>query len=387
LTLGLLLLGVCAVSPAPTFLPAKMADSRKVVVTRKYEIKVVRGKKNVADIPAIMSFWGATNDQVVLDSNFTYSLKPDKVGIAADDRGTPRRYYELTWEAPQADSITVTQSLLVEVSCRNLLSTAAKMPYPKEVQDFYATSLAKDAEINPDNPKIAEIVKGILAKSRYAEDAIELACDHVCENVKFQSGAAQMSDKILADGKGNCVGMAKLACAILRKAGIPAERVPGSFIGSTNGHEYIEAYLPDAGWVFYDLSNANRGFKCPDVLMTTGWSYRIGDGASDKWVQGDFLESKDAAPYKEPGPSANSKVREAPKGMTVEGVKVVYQAPPASAKVRHLPLSRLLLDMSVDPGKRDYKASPAPWAQTQPAAAPASRPAATPGATPKSSPA
>jgi hypothetical protein len=263
-----------------------------------------------------MSFWGATNQQVILQSDFTYSIKPDRVAVVVPPKlNPPSKVYELTWDAPQADTVKVTQKLLVEISCTNVLASAAKLPYPKEVQEFYASALATTEDINPDNPKLEAVAKLILAKSKYAVDAMELAAIWVDENIKFKSMANGKSDTILADGLGNCYGMSKVACALLRKMGIPAETVNAKFIEGS-GHVFIEAYLPDAGWVFYDPSNANHGFKCCDVLMTAGWGFLTFQGEDRQMQQGAFLDVKDVRPYEEPQ-LAQTPIRPSPKDKTI----------------------------------------------------------------------
>jgi hypothetical protein len=350
----------------PTYLPVKAGDMRRVQIVCQYDIPVTKGAKSVAAIPALMSFWGATNQQVILQSDFTYSIKPDRVAVVALPRvNPPFRAYELTWDAPKAETVKVTQKLQVEISCSNVLATAAKLPYPKEVQEFYASALAKTEDINPDNPKLEAVAKLILAKSRYAVDAMELAATWVDENIKFKSKANGKSDTILADGLGNCTGMSKVLCALLRKMGIPAETVSARFIGGS-GHEFIEAYLPDAGWVFYDPSNMNHGFKSCDVLMLAGWGLWTFQGEERKVQEGEFLVAKDARPYEEPQ-LAQTPIRPYPKDKDVSGVRVIYQATPKTVKVRHLPLSMLIADLSLEPGKAVYKATAAPWAATQPA--------------------
>ena len=60
---------------------------RQLVVTRYYEITVQKGKPSVAEIPALMSFWGATNWQVVKSSKFNYSEEPNDIKITSDNLG------------------------------------------------------------------------------------------------------------------------------------------------------------------------------------------------------------------------------------------------------------------------------------------------------------
>jgi hypothetical protein len=361
-----------------TFAPGRTNDSRKVAITRTYTFPVAKGTKVVAAVPALMSFWGATNQQVILESQFTYSTQPDSIQITADDRGQCRRNYELTWNSPQTDSITVTQKLKVELNCTGVLKTAAKLPYPKELLDTYASSLDKSDKINTSNPALDPVVKEIAGKSLFAEDTVEMVCDWVNNNIKFKKGSPADSDATLKNMAASCSGMSNLACAILRKMNIPAETVSANFIGG-GGHAFIEVFFPDAGWVFYDLSNCNRGFKSLDCLLTAGYSFRVGDGHNDKWYEGDFLDVKDAAPYKEDD-ALKAKIRPQPKE-DVAGATVTHAKTPDATKVRLIPLSKLIMDLDIQPGKRDYSKD-SPGAATQPAASatqpasPATKPAA-----------
>jgi hypothetical protein len=207
-----------------------------------------------------------------------------------------------------------------------------------------------------------------------------LVCDWVNENIEFKSKTPTASDAVLKNKYGNCVGMANVACAILRKMGIPAETLDATFL-SGNGHCFIEVYFPDAGWVFYDLSNLNRGFKSLDCLLTAGWAIRVGNGVRDNWIDGAFLTVSDASPYKE-DERVRNKLRAAPKKESVLGAAVVHVKPSAQTKIRRSPIRSLIMDLTVPPGKRSYSVDNLPSA-TQPASeTPASRPAKEAGASP-----
>ena len=171
--------------------------------------------------------------------------------------------------------------------------------------------------------------------------------------------------------------MSNLACVILRRIGIPAEPVDGKFIGSDGGHCYIEAYFPDAGWVFYDLSNGDRGFKSLDCLMTVGYAFRSCSGTESKWTEGHFCVEKDAAPYKEGKPGA--KMRATPKE-DVAAALVTHAKAPAGVRVRQESISQVLADLSIAPGKREYVQTASPATQPAPKKPAAAAPAKAVGA-------
>jgi hypothetical protein len=303
-----------------------------------------------------MSFWGATNWQIVKSSEFYYSQEPDKIKVTADDRGMPRRYYKLTWNSPEEDIIRIKQTLRVQLVCMNTLFTKAQLPYSDEVLKRFSSSLGSDKKdgINPTNPQLEKICSQILKQAgKNAEDAVELVCDWINDNIEFERGQ-RTSDEALAQKKGSCTPMSKLACAMLRRMGIPAERVSGKFINGDSGHSFIEVYLPDAGWLFYDLSNWNRGFKSLDCILTAGWSYRAGTPQFERWIDGYFCRESDVTPFREFPLKSQKCIRQTPLRTIVAGVSVVRSAAPSSVKKRDIPLCQLILDLDIPPGPREY---------------------------------
>lgn len=149
--------------------------------------------------------------------------------------------------------------------------------------------------------------------------------------------------------------MSYLACAMIRKIGVPCEKVKGKFIGSDGGHAFIEVYFPDAGWVFYDLSNRERGFKDLDCLITSGWAYwKICDGKF-QWIDGFFCDEEDIKIYKRI--KYGKSIRKGPLEKKIHGVMVYQRDVPETIKVRHRPIRELIMDISVEPGVREYSSN------------------------------
>lgn len=340
---------------ADTFLVPQKSRRRMLRVTREYEINVRKGQPSVADIPAIMSFWGATNWQVVGRSKFDYTQEPDSIEIISDNLGMPRRFYKMTWNCPDSNTIVVKHNLAIQLVCFNTLHTKAQLPYSDKVLKRFPSSLTKNLKegINTDNPQLTAICNQIRSKAgRDAEKTVELVCDWINDNIVFEIGQ-RSSDQALREKKGSCTPMSKLACAMLRKMEIPSEVVSGKFIGGDSGHSYIEVFFPDAGWVFYDLSNWNRGFKSLDCLMTVGWAYRSGTPMQMRWVDGYFCKESDMKPFKEFPIKSNNILRREPSKLSVAGVKVDRTAPPVIVQKRDIPMIELILDLNIPPGQRD----------------------------------
>ncbi|MGD0553307.1 MAG: transglutaminase domain-containing protein [Sedimentisphaerales bacterium] len=342
---------------------------RNLVVTRHYEITVQKGMPSVAEVPALMSFWGSTNWQVVKSSKFEYSEEPNNVAVTSDNLGMLRRYYKLTWNAPKSDKITVEQKMDVQLAYFNNLYTTAKLPYSEDVKKRFADSLKADIKegIDPDKQELGPICEQIVNKSSDAESVVEGVCDWINENIKFEKGE-KTSNEALMQRKGSCTPMSRLACAMLRRIGIPAEMVSAKFIDSGNGHTFIEAYFPDAGWVFYDLSNWNRGFKSLDCLVTVGWSYKSGIPGKMTWTDGYFCTEKDTSPFVDQSMNAvkqnkrppqrkagnNNSSNSSESNNNIVGVRRIRAELPPIVKPRQRPLRELIMDLTVPPGPRDY---------------------------------
>ena len=336
----------------------KPANRRRLSIVREYQVPIVKGQKNVVTLPALLSFWGATNQQVIARSDFAYSVKPDQTETLGDVSGGDGRRFRLTWNSPDVDRISITQRLVVDLACQTVLETAAGLPYPQEVRKHFAGALGATKNINPDNPALEGVCRQLLAKAGSAEEAVELACDWVTESVKFKSGSPPASDTVLATRLGNCTGKANLTCAILRKMGIPAEPVSAKFIGGTGGHGFLEAYFPDAGWVFYDPTNSNRGFKSLDCLMTVGWAFSVAASKGKQWQRGFFCVEKDASPFREVAANGRIRLRVGPKDTNVVGARVLRRRPGGRVKVRHQSLRELCVDLAVPVGVRTYVSKP-----------------------------
>ena len=86
--------GVCDTS---VFTPA--LGKRKLKVVRTYEILSAPGLPLTAEIPAMFSFQGATNEQLIDSSSFTFSQKPDTIEVSSHEYGWARKVYRMGWKA------------------------------------------------------------------------------------------------------------------------------------------------------------------------------------------------------------------------------------------------------------------------------------------------
>ena len=102
----------------------------------------------------------------------------------------------------------------------------------------------------------------------------------VAEAVSYSPGASQVgwtAEQALSAGKGVCQDHAHVFITCARAAGYPSRYVSGYLLmdDETTGeatHAWAEAYVPDLGWIGFDISNG----ICPDsryVRVATGLDY------------------------------------------------------------------------------------------------------------------
>lgn len=339
-----MLIGIAGAATYP-FTPA--VSNRKLKVVRQYKVMAMAGQTTIVEIPAMFNFSGATNEQIIESSKFTFSVPPDETGVVSHELGAPRKMYRLVWKNPAAMGIDITQEMSVSMTARNKLCTQAKLPYDESVRKKFEWYLGKDksGNINPDNSALGPICAGIGQGNRYAEETVSEVCDWINDNIEFVISAGGGSDKVLEKKQGNCVSMAYLACAMLRKLGVPCDAITAKFVTSERTHGFVEVYFPDAGWVFYDLSNWERGFRTLNTVIATGSAYRFGtDDHKMEWVNGYFCKEWDTTKYQKPQPVTKKAIRNEPKTKNVMGVTVVHGPVPAGLPVRQEPLRNMILD-------------------------------------------
>ena len=126
----------------------------------------------------------------------------------------------------------------------------------------------------------------------------------VYEDIRYTPGLTHVDttlDEILDLRKGVCQDFAHLFIGIARAHGIPARYVSGylhqglGFFGDAQMHAWVEAYLPDAGWIGFDPTNnmlaasdhikVAHGRDYNDCAPLKGVVYGPGSNASRHQVQ------------------------------------------------------------------------------------------------------
>lgn len=114
-------------------------------------------------------------------------------------------------------------------------------------------------------PELKGIVDGLVSKDNTIMEATQLLSAYVYENIVYQKGVTDVEtdiDKIWELKAGVCQDFAHLLIEMLRIAGIPARYISGYIcpmgnelrgVGAT--HAWVEAYIPDYGWLGVDPTN------------------------------------------------------------------------------------------------------------------------------------
>lgn len=263
---------------------------RDLNVRRVYDCAVSPGRLSVAKLPMILGFKGESNWQVIKTLHWNFSERPDGYKIEADPLKT-MRYYVFTWKSPQSASIHVEEDMDVQLTAFSYLYTQATLPYDAATLARCAPELSRSLgedpndQINSDDPRLAAACAAIAARTRNAEETVEFVCDWVNENIANMPDVVGewTTDTALAQHKGGTTPQTVIACAMLRYLGVPADPVLGVWAGTESssniGAMWLEAYFPDAGWVFYDVSDKTHGYKSLDALAAMGYGFWSGDPA------------------------------------------------------------------------------------------------------------
>lgn len=106
---------------------------------------------------------------------------------------------------------------------------------------------------------IRRLARGLTVGVDTYYEAISRVLGWVSREIVYDLDRAQTQDaeSVLERRSGYCTGVARLTVALLRSVRIDAREVAGYVVGGSPDapggyHRWIEAYLPDRGWVFSD---------------------------------------------------------------------------------------------------------------------------------------
>ncbi len=130
--------------------------------------------------------------------------------------------------------------------------------------DFILLELSKPEEIKSTDA-IEEIINHINISGKTVMQLVEQCSSYIYSNFKYIKGITNIEttvDEILEHRSGVCQDFAHVLLQLLRTIGIPSRYVSGYICPNKNGmrgegatHAWVEAYLPDHGWIGIDPTN------------------------------------------------------------------------------------------------------------------------------------
>jgi hypothetical protein len=173
---------------------------------------------------------------------------------------------------------------------------------PKPGEQRYQGSAEKPAEIYlqlPEEKKaVVALAREIVAKARSPKEKIDCVLAYLQSNFTYSLNPKRdkrflpLEDFLLHSREGYCEHFATAAAVLLREAGVPTRLAGGFLQGEWNSlgryfmvrqrdaHTWIEAYLPDKGWVPFDPTPAA---ETPAFVPVIASFYRYYDFLKLEW--------------------------------------------------------------------------------------------------------
>ncbi len=147
----------------------------------------------------------------------------------------------------------------------------------------------------PASGTIERLAAGLTTGAETHYEAVSRVLGWVARHVEYDLDRSQpqTAEAVLDRRSGYCTGVARLTVALLAAAGIEAREVAGYVVGSLPGgprgyHRWIEAHLPDRGWVFSDPLTTHH------YVPATYLRLAAEDLEVERGTEGLLLERRDA---------------------------------------------------------------------------------------------
>ncbi len=232
-----------------------------------------------ADITIVndVEFSPTGNDFRIDDAQARLSWFPrdDSIQDVLDLETTPGHYRTPSYLLFEWDNPTYKEriSLTSSVQTRNVvIPVRDKVSFPlKEVPSEMSEYLG-EGEIVQQSREIVELAQELAGNSKDAYEVVYKLADWTTTNIEYSLAslgepAIQTSPEVLESRYGKCDEMTALFISLNRALGIPARFVAGySYTNSPlfdrewGGHGWAEVWLPEVGWVPFDVTYGEYGY-------------------------------------------------------------------------------------------------------------------------------
>ncbi|MEM6794546.1 MAG: transglutaminase-like domain-containing protein [Acidobacteriota bacterium] len=119
---------------------------------------------------------------------------------------------------------------------------------------------AADEEDREPDEVVGRLARALASGAHTEYEAASRIFGWIARNIEYRLDRElpQSAEAVLERRSGYCTGVARLAVALLRSAGVEAREVAGYVVGDESFgqphgyHRWVETYLSDVGWVFSD---------------------------------------------------------------------------------------------------------------------------------------
>ena len=234
-----------------------------------------------------------------------YRQKPEIITTEPDSEFLEGKGFAFEWKRPQSSHFDI--QLNSRISTKGaFLPVRKKIDFPITGLDSYYASYLEPREITDLNSEISSLASKIAEGQDDAFIVAVLLAGWVEKNVKYDlstvtADASQKSSWVLENRKGVCDELTSLFISMARSVGIPARFVSGVSYSNVNlendgwgPHGWAEIYLPEAGWVPFDVTYKQFGY-----VDATHLKLKVSPDAKETSVQYSIVSQKSEI---KPGP-------------------------------------------------------------------------------------
>ncbi|MDY6950905.1 MAG: transglutaminase domain-containing protein [Thermodesulfobacteriota bacterium] len=242
------------------------------------ELQISPGSNHTYSVEATQGFKWAHQEMEVLEDTWAtipFWAPPDEIRMDEPDlqvcpsyRPTVRTKY--IWFPGDGREVQGVHNVRVKTITRHLpISSATPFPFhdwPSAVDRYVNFDSEWCQNLDMAAPEVRDLADSITAGCETELEAVIRIFDWVKTNILYGCAYDIMEEypdykatipEILAVGKENCLGHAKLEVALLRNAGIPARQATGRSINITEvselgSHVLVDVFFADIGWVIFE---------------------------------------------------------------------------------------------------------------------------------------
>jgi transglutaminase-like putative cysteine protease len=221
-------------------------DKEGIQISLNTEYKFnISGNISVIDFAVIIPKEYKNRQKII---NSDYSIEPKRI---FEDGTCTYAEFEINEPPPNFEINIMDEMILYQYGLDNAFKSGNK---DIDTKDLFNYTVA-EKYIEKDDKSIIEIANSFEGEDTYA--LVEAIYNYVMDNMEWIAYVPEdVGAKVaLTDKQGDCTSYSDLFIALLRARGIPARIVEGYTINAINlneGHNWVEVYFDDIGWVPFD---------------------------------------------------------------------------------------------------------------------------------------